>query len=48
VSYKSDALDLISAYKSLKMAMNNNITGLEKGREHCAGKGYLKATIASR
>jgi hypothetical protein len=38
----------VTAYKSLKLAMNKNLKGIEKGREVCAGKGYLKPTIASR
>jgi hypothetical protein len=44
----SETLDIVTAYKSLKLAMNKNMKGLEKGREVCAGKGYLKPTIASR
>ena len=44
----SDALDIVTAYKSLKLAMNKNIKGLDKGREQCQGKGYLKPTINSR
>ena len=43
-----DMIDIVTAYKSLKLAMNKNMRGLEKGREHCNGKGYLKPTIASR
>ena len=41
-------IDIVTAYKSLKLAMNKNVRGLEKGREHINGKGYLKPTIASR
>jgi hypothetical protein len=46
--YSQEVLDIVTAYKSLKLAMNKNIKGIEKGREVCAGKGYLKPTIASR
>ena len=28
--------------------MNKNSKGLERGREHCQGKGYLKPTLATR
>lgn len=43
-----DVLDIVQAYKSLKIAMVKNMRGLEKGREHIYGKGYLQPTIATR
>ena len=46
--HSQEVLDIVTAYKSLKLAMNKNLKGIEKGREVCAGKGYLKPTIASR
>ena len=48
IGYGSEVLDIVAAYKSLKLAMNKNLKGLETGREHCQGKGYLKPTINSR
>ncbi len=48
IGYGSEVLDIVTAYKSLKLAMNKNLKGLEQGREHCQGKGYLKPTINSR
>jgi len=48
VGYQSELLDIVTAYKSLKLQMNKNFKGLDKGREHCQGKGYLKPTIVSR
>ena len=47
MGYGSDLLDIVTAYKSLKLAMNKNLKGLEKGREFCQGKNYLKPTINS-
>lgn len=44
----TEALDIVTAYKTLKHAMSKNLRGIEKGREVCAGKGYLKPTVASR
>ena len=51
VSYPNtddNAIDIISAYKSLKLAMTKNTKGLNIGREVCSGKNYLKPTVASR
>lgn len=47
-STTSEALDIVTAYKSLKLAMSKNSKGLSGGRENCNGKGYLKPTMASR
>ena len=44
----ADPLDIVTAYKSLKLAMSKNLKGLGEGREQCQGKGYLKPTMASR
>ena len=41
-------MDIVSAYKSLKLAMNKNLKGLDSGKEHTQGKGYLKPTVNSR
>ena len=41
-------IDIITAYKSLKLAMSKNSKGLNVGREECQGKNYLKPTVASR
>lgn len=43
-----DSLDIVSAYKSLKLAMNKNMKGLNRGRDHVTGKGYLRPTIISK
>lgn len=43
-----EPLDIVTAYKSLKLAMSKNLKGLGEGREQCQGKGYLKPTMASR
>ena len=43
-----NVIDIISAYKSLKLAMTKNSKGLNVGREECSGKNYLKPTVASR
>ena len=43
-----DSLDIVSAYKSLKLAMNKNMKGLTRGRDHVTGKGYLRPTIISK
>lgn len=48
MSTSSEALDIVTAYKSLKLAMSKNLKGLAGGREACNGKGYLKPTMASR
>lgn len=47
-STDQDNLDIVTAYKSLKLAMSKNLKGLAEGREQCSGKGYLKPTMASR
>ena len=44
----TDAVDLVTAYKSLKLAMSKNLKGLAGGREMVTGKGYLKPTMASK
>ena len=44
----SDVIDIVSAYKSLKLVMTKNVKGMVEGREHINGKNYLKPTIASR
>ena len=46
--YTNDVLDIVTAYKSLKLSMSKNTKGINKGREICVGKGYLKPTVASR
>jgi hypothetical protein len=43
-----NVIDIIAAYKSLKLAMTKNSKGLNVGREECNGKNYLKPTVASR
>lgn len=43
-----NVIDIITAYKSLKLAMTKNTKGLNVGREECSGKNYLKPTVASR
>jgi hypothetical protein len=48
VAYASEVVDIVTAYKSLKLVMTKNIKGLAEGREQCTGKGYLKQTMASR
>ena len=44
----ADVIDIVSAYKSLKLIMTKNIKGMSDGREFVIGKNYLKPTIASR
>lgn len=48
VAYASEVVDIVTAYKSLKLVMTKNVKGLAEGREQCTGKGYLKPTMASR
>lgn len=48
VAYTSEVVDIVTAYKSLKLVMTKNVKGLAEGREQCTGKGYLKPTMASR
>ena len=44
----ADVLDIVTAYKSLKLAVNKTHYGLDKGRDHINGKGYLKPTISTK
>lgn len=44
----ADLLDIVTAYKSLKLAVNKTHYGLDKGRDHISGKGYLKPTISTK
>lgn len=48
VAYTSEVVDIVTAYKSLKLVMSKNTKGLAEGREQCTGKNYLKPTMASR
>lgn len=48
MAYEGEVVDIVTAYKSLKLVINKNIKGVAEGREQCTGKGYLKATMASR
>lgn len=48
MAYASEVVDIVTAYKSLKLVMTKNVKGLAEGREQCTGKGYLKPTMASR
>lgn len=44
----ADVVDIVTAYKSLKLAMSKNLKGVAGGREMVTGKGYLKPTMASK
>jgi hypothetical protein len=48
MEYGSEVLDIVTAYKGLKLAMNKTLKGLDKGRDFCNGKGYLRPTINTR
>jgi hypothetical protein len=39
-------IDIVSAYKSLKLVMTKNVKGMSDGREHINGKNYLKPTAS--
>jgi hypothetical protein len=41
-------MDIVSAYKSLKLVMTKNIKGLNTADDININKNYLKPTIASR
>jgi len=43
-----DAVDIVTAYKSLKMAMSKTVKGLGDMKDQINSKGYLKSTMASR
>jgi len=43
-----DQVDIITAYKSLKLAMSKTVKGLGDVKEQLSSKGYLKSTMASR
>ena len=47
-AYEGEVVDIVTAYKSLKLVMSKNIKGVAEGREQVTGKGYLKQTMASR
>lgn len=47
VAYDGDAIDIVTAYRQLKLDMQKNIKGLNQGRELINGKGYLKQTMSS-
>ena len=47
VAYDGDAIDIVTAYRQLKLDMQKNIKGLNGGREVINGKGYLKPTMSS-
>lgn len=48
IAYEGEIVDIVTAYKSLKLVMSKNVKGVAEGREQVTGKGYLKPTMASR
>jgi hypothetical protein len=48
IAYEGEVVDIVTAYKSLKLVMSKNVKGVAEGREQVTGKGYLKPTMASR
>jgi hypothetical protein len=46
-SVQAEVVDIVTAYKSLKLAMNKNMKGLGEVVQN-ANKGYLKPTMTSR
>ena len=46
--HATEVVDIVTAYKSLKLAMSKNLRGVAGGREMVTGKGYLKSTMASK
>jgi hypothetical protein len=44
----TEVVDIITAYKSLKLAMSKNVKGLGDPNAAQAAKGYLKPTLSSK
>jgi hypothetical protein len=46
-SSQGNFIDLVGAYRSLKLAMSKNVKGLGDAKEQVNNKNFLKPTIAS-
>lgn len=47
-SIQAEVVDIVTAYKSLKLAMNKNMKGLGEAVQINQNAGYLKPTMTSR
>lgn len=47
-SVQTEVVDIVTAYKSLKLAMNKNMKGLGEAVQVNQNAGYLKPTMTSR